>query len=55
MVKPEMGEFEFEEKMLIEGVMVRPVGSFGAAGCVRVTIGTREANKAFIKALKTVV
>ncbi len=55
MVKPEMDEFEFEKKMLEQGVMVRPVGAFGAPGCVRVTIGTRAANKAYIKALKKVV
>ncbi len=54
MVKPEMGEFEFEEKMLQEGIMVRPVGSFGAPGCVRITIGTKAANNALIKALKKV-
>ena len=52
MIKPEMDEFELEEKMLKEGVMVRPVGSFGAPGCVRVTIGTRAANNAYIRALK---
>jgi histidinol-phosphate aminotransferase len=55
MLKPDMDEFEFESKMLLEGVMVRPVGSFGAPGCVRVTIGTKAANNAFIKALKKVL
>ena len=52
LVKPSISEFEFEEKMLLEGVMVRPVGSFGAPGCVRVTVGTKAANNAFIRALK---
>ena len=54
MIKPNMDEFVFEEKMLMEGVMVRPVGSFGAPGCIRVTIGTKTANNAFIRALKRV-
>ncbi len=54
MVKPDIDEFEFEQKMLMQGVMVRPVGSFGAPGCVRVTIGSREANKAYVKALKKI-
>lgn len=54
LLKPDMPTADFEEKMLWEGVMVRPVGNFGAPGCVRVTVGTREANKAFIKALKKI-
>ncbi|HFA47568.1 MAG TPA: histidinol-phosphate transaminase [Bacteroidetes bacterium] len=53
--EPEMGEKEFEEKMLENGVMVRPVGNFGAPGCVRVTIGTKAANNAFVKALRKVL
>ncbi len=55
MIKPNIDEFEFEEKMLLEGVMVRPVGSFGAPGCIRVTVGYRKANKAFIKAIRKVL
>ena len=53
LLKPEMDISDFEDAMLRQGVMVRPVAGFGAPGCVRVTIGTREANKAFIAALKT--
>lgn len=52
LIKPDISANEFEDFMLNEGVMVRPVANFGAPGCVRVTIGTREANKAFVKALK---
>lgn len=55
MIKPEMDEFEFENKMIEHGVMVRPVGGFGAEGCVRVTIGTEEANEAYINALTKVI
>ena len=53
LLQPSIPTSDFEDFMLQEGgVMVRPVGNFGAPGCVRVTIGTRAANKAFIKALQ---
>ena len=55
LIKPEMEEKVFEEKMLEEGIMVRPVAPFGAPGCVRVTIGTQEANEAYIAALQRTV
>lgn len=50
-IRPNMDEYLFEELMLKEGVMVRPVANFGAPGCIRVTIGDREANDAYLKAL----
>ncbi len=55
MIKPEMNDIEFEKAMLLEGIMVRPVAGFGAEACIRVTIGTREANEAYIDALKKVL
>ena len=55
MIKPPMTPKEFESKMLEEGVMVRPVESFGAPGCVRITIGQREANEAAVKAMKKIL
>ena len=55
MIQPEMNEKEFEERMLMEGIMVRPVFGFGAPDCIRVTIGTHEANEAFVNALRKVV
>jgi len=54
-IKPEMNDVEFEGRMLEEGVMVRPVANFGAPGCIRVTIGDREANKAYLEALEKVL
>ncbi|MFS4482678.1 pyridoxal phosphate-dependent aminotransferase [Hyunsoonleella sp. 2307UL5-6] len=54
-IKPEINDEELENAMLMEGIMVRPVASFGAPGCVRVTIGDREANTAYLKALKKIV
>lgn len=55
LIKPAMGSAEFEAAMFTEGIMVRPVDNFGAPGCVRVTIGTPEANAAYLKALKKVL
>lgn len=55
LIKPEMNDKVFEEKMMMEGIMVRPVANFGAPECIRVTIGTREANEAYITALKKVM
>jgi len=51
LTRPPMEEKVFEAKMLDQGVMVRPVSAFGAPGCVRITIGTREANDACLAAL----
>jgi histidinol-phosphate aminotransferase len=39
------------EQLLREGVIVRPTGGFGAAGAIRVTVGTAEENELFGKAL----
>lgn len=55
LIKPNSTSVEFEAAMLKEGIMVRPVDNFGAPGCVRVTIGTPEANAAYLNALKKVV
>ncbi len=55
LIKPEMDDKIFEAKMLEEGIMVRPVANFGADECIRVTIGDREANTAYINALKKVM
>ncbi len=54
-IKPKMKDKLFEEAMLKSGVMVRPVVNFGAPGCIRVTIGDREANQAYLRALKKVL
>ena len=55
LIKPNMDTALFEARMLEEGIMVRQTASFGAPGCVRVTIGTREANAAFVAALQQVM
>lgn len=52
LTQPNMDPLKFEEKMLNEGVMVRPVAGFGAPKCVRITIGTREGNETLIEGWK---
>jgi histidinol-phosphate aminotransferase len=37
-----------------EGVAVRPLGSWGAPNCIRVTIGTPEQNQAFLQAARRI-
>jgi histidinol-phosphate aminotransferase len=39
------------ERLLREGVIVRPLAGFGAPGAIRVTVGTREENELFGAAL----
>jgi histidinol-phosphate aminotransferase len=41
--------------LLKEGVIVRPMTSFGMESALRVTIGTPEENRRFVKALKKVL
>lgn len=43
------------EKMLEEGVIIRPLDSFGMPEYIRVTIGTRLQNEKFLQALKQVL
>jgi histidinol-phosphate aminotransferase len=38
------------DALLREGVIVRPLGPFGAAGAIRVTVGTQEENDLFAQA-----
>ena len=55
LIQPAMNPVVLEAALLQEGVMVRPVAGFGAPNCVRVTIGNREANEAFLQGLKKVL
>jgi histidinol-phosphate aminotransferase len=43
------------ERLLREGVIVRPLGPFGAPGAIRVTVGTKEENEFFVAALERVL
>ena len=46
---------EIYQKLLLQGVIVRPMTSFGMESALRVTVGTPEENRRLIKALKTVL
>jgi histidinol-phosphate aminotransferase len=43
------------DALLREGVIVRPLGPFGAPGAIRVTVGTEEENDVFAAALERVL
>jgi len=43
----------FAKRLRGQGVAVRPLGAWGAANCIRVTIGTAEQNEAFLKAARS--
>jgi len=42
---------KFSEQMRVEGIMVRPLGPWGAPQAIRIAIGTPEQNDALLKAL----
>ncbi|MFQ5896725.1 MAG: histidinol-phosphate transaminase [Candidatus Methylomirabilia bacterium] len=46
---------EVYQRLLSEGVIVRPMTSFGMETALRITVGTPEENRRLIKALKKVV
>jgi histidinol-phosphate aminotransferase len=45
---------EFARRLRHEGVLVRPLGAWGAPRAIRVTIGTAEHNQIFLQALQAV-
>jgi histidinol-phosphate aminotransferase len=42
------------DALLREGVIVRPLGPFGAPGAIRITVGPREENELFAQAMRRV-
>ncbi|HXH97333.1 MAG TPA: aminotransferase class I/II-fold pyridoxal phosphate-dependent enzyme, partial [Gaiellaceae bacterium] len=59
-VEPSLGNFLYVEvgdgrdvfeRLLREGVIVRPLSGFGAPGAIRVSVGTPEENELFAVAL----
>jgi histidinol-phosphate aminotransferase len=44
---------DFAQKLRRAGVLVRPLTSWGAPTCIRVTLGTAEQNQIFVRALKS--
>jgi histidinol-phosphate aminotransferase len=43
------------KQLQAEGVIIRPLGAWGAPTAIRVTIGTPEQNETFLKAFKKVM
>ncbi len=54
-IKPTMDDNIFERQMEELGIMVRRASVFGAPGCIRVTLGTAEANQAYVAALRKIL
>ncbi|MCK0160771.1 pyridoxal phosphate-dependent aminotransferase [Allomuricauda sp. F6463D] len=54
-IDPPLPEIAFTDKMIEEGIMVRPVSQFGAPGKVRITIGNADANNALVSALRKIM
>lgn len=52
LIDPPIKDLEFTSFMEGIGIMVRPVGVFGAPGKVRISFGTRIANEAMLIAMK---
>ena len=46
---------EIYQKLLHEGVIVRPMTAFGMESTLRITVGTPQENRRFVKALKKVL
>jgi histidinol-phosphate aminotransferase len=43
---------ELGRRLRREGVLIRPLGAWGAPACIRVTVGTAEQNQRFLQAFK---
>jgi len=43
------------DKLLREGIIIRPLKAFGLPHCLRISVGTDEENRLFIEALKKVL
>lgn len=52
LIDPPVNDMEFTSFLEKKGIMVRPVGNFGAPGKVRISFGVREANKALLAAIE---
>lgn len=55
LMKSPINSGELYNRLLKEGVIVRPVGGYGLPEYLRVSVGLMEENKKFIKALKKVL
>tara|TARA_R110000765_G_scaffold268117_2_gene367145 strand:- start:801 stop:1907 length:1107 start_codon:yes stop_codon:yes gene_type:complete len=55
LIDPPISDMEFTSFLEQRGIMVRPVGNFGAPGKVRISFGVREANTALLAALEVLM
>ncbi len=55
LIDPPLEDMKFTSLMEQHGIMVRPVGVFGAPGKVRISFGVRAANTAMLAAIKNVL
>ncbi len=55
LIKSPIKAMDLYNKLLKEGVIVRPVGGYGLPDYLRVSVGLMEENKKFIKAIKKVL
>jgi histidinol-phosphate aminotransferase len=46
---------DFARRLRREGVLVRPLGAWGAPTCIRATLGTPEQNQSFLSALRKIL
>jgi histidinol-phosphate aminotransferase len=52
---PEIDPNELNQRLLKEGVIIRPLAAFGVPDAMRVTVGFEEDNDFFIEKLKKVL
>jgi histidinol-phosphate aminotransferase len=55
LIDPPINDMEFTAFLEKRGIMVRPVGNFGAPGKVRISFGVREANTALLATLEVLM
>ncbi|TVZ15448.1 pyridoxal phosphate-dependent aminotransferase [Maribacter sp. MAR_2009_72] len=55
LIDPPINDMEFTIFLEKRGIMVRPVGNFGAPGKVRISFGTRKANKALLATMEELI
>ncbi|WP_462323851.1 histidinol-phosphate transaminase [Desulfoplanes sp.] len=55
LVKPPMDPSVLCDALLKQGIIVRPLGSYGLDDCFRVSVGNAEENRIFLQALEEVI
>ncbi|MBW2078135.1 MAG: histidinol-phosphate transaminase [Deltaproteobacteria bacterium] len=55
LIKTPLGARETYDRMLRQGVIIRPMDSYGLEDCIRVNVGLPEENSRFINALESII